>query len=214
MSGTGNGVRVVVFGGTGRTGRLIVEQALLDGHRVTVAARHPEGAGLPPAVRVVRADVQDPASVAAAVRDQDALVLAISSPARTPGTLYSDAARNVVAAAEVAGVTRAVVISSGGVDRDDPGLPFWYRRILIPMVMSSLYAEMGEMEKVITRSTLDWTIVRASYLQDRTATARYRVEEGRTPRRGWKLSRADLARFVVDQLDSDRWLRAIPTLAD
>lgn len=207
--------RVIVFGGTGRTGRLIVDEAVRDGHVVTVAARRPETSAdtFSASVRVVRADVQDPASVASALKDQDALVLAVSSSARRPGTLYSDAARNITAAADRTPVSRAIVVSSGGVRPDDSGLPLWYRRILIPLFMKDLYDDMRAMESAVTESTLDWTLVRAAYLQDTPAAGHFRVSDGTNPAGGWKLSRGDLARFTVDQLASDRWLRKAPTLA-
>ncbi len=209
--------RVIVFGGTGRSGRLIVNEAVRDGHHVTAAARRPEqlaasGGTFPAAVKVIRADVQDPASVSRALNGQDALILAVSSSARRPGTLYSDAARNITTAASSTGLSRAIIISSGGVYHDDPALPFWFRRLLIPLFMKDLYDDMRVMETIIQHSTLDWTLVRASYLQDRPATGNYRISAGSTPTRGWKLSRADLARFTADQLVSDQWLRKIPTL--
>jgi uncharacterized protein YbjT (DUF2867 family) len=210
--------RVLVFGGTGRTGRLIVEDALRDGHDVTVASRRPEAlanaATLPAAARVVRAEVEDAGSVVAALEGQDAVFLAVSSPARHPGSLYSTAARNIVAAVEAAGVSRVIAISSGGVRQDDPALPFWYRKVAIPLFMKDLYDDMAVMEQTITASTLDWTIIRASYLQDRAGTGGYRVADATTPQGGSKLSRADLARFTVDQLSHDRWVHRVPTLAD
>lgn len=206
---------VVVFGGTGRTGRLIVGDAVRAGYEVTVAARRPELAGvLPDGVRVVRADVHDSESVSSAVAGHDAAILAISTPANKPGTLYSEAAENVVRAAADTDPMRVIAVSSGGVRRDDPALPLWYRRVLIPLFMSDLYDDMERMEETITATSLDWTIVRASYLRDHTATRRFRVADGATPRRGWKLSRADLAQFVIDQLGSDEWLRRRPTLAE
>jgi uncharacterized protein YbjT (DUF2867 family) len=208
--------RVVVFGGTGRTGRHIVDALVAAGHVVTVAARNPSSpaADFPAAVRVVRADVQDEQSVVHAMADQDAVILAVSTPARHPGSLYSDAARTLTAAASITGVSRIVAISSGGVRRDDPALPLWYRKVLIPLFMSELYDDMGEMESIITASDLDWTIVRASYLRDHAGHDRYRVEDGATPRRGWKLARTDLARFTAHQLSTSQWVRKTPTLAE
>ena len=202
---------VLVFGGTGRTGRLIALDAAADGHSVTVASRHPSTQSDSRGIRSIRADVTDVASVRAALDGHDAVVLAVSTPARKPGGLYSAAARAVVEAA--AAGTRTVVISSGGVYREDPALPFWYRRMLIPFVMNDLYVDMGAMEKTIRASELDWTIVRASYLRDDPASGAYRVVDGATPAGGWKLSRADLARFTAAQLGSDEWVRKTPTLA-
>ena len=202
---------VLVFGGMGRTGRLIAALAAEDGHSVTIASRHSSSDRAGHGIRSIQADVTDTASARAALDGQDAVILAVSTTARRPGGLYSAAARSIVEVAAFG--TRAIVISSGGVYRDDPALPFWYRRLLIPLVMNDLYVDMAEMEAVVRSSALDWTIVRASYLRDDPATAAYRVVDGATPARGWRLSRADLARFTADQLRSDEWVRRTPTLA-
>jgi len=79
--------------------------------------------------------------------------------------------------------------------------------------MKRAYDDMRVMEDIIRESDLAWTIVRASYLNDQPQRGRYRVADGATPSRGWRLSRGDLAHFTVDQLSSDEWLRRLPTLA-
>ncbi|WP_236779092.1 NAD(P)-dependent oxidoreductase [Agromyces seonyuensis] len=217
-SNPSSSLRLIVFGGSGRTGRLIVDNALSDGHTVTVAARDPAAIAaanpLPAAARVIATDVRDAASVVRAMQGHDAGILAVSTPARKPDSLYSSAARNIVEGAAKTELSRLVAISSGGVRQDDPALPFWYRKFLIPFVMKDLYDDMGEMEAAIRASALDWTIVRASYLRDEPARSSYRAMDGATPRGGWKLARADLARFTTDQLRDGRWSRRTPTLAE
>ncbi len=116
-------------------------------------------------------------------------------------------------ALETERVARFVCVSSGGVRPEDPGLPLWYRRFFIPLFARDLYADMRTMEEVVRDSGLNWTLVRASYLVDQSAQGRYRIEDGKNPKRGWKISRADLAKFLLDQLDDHRWLKSTPTLA-
>lgn len=208
-------MRVLVVGGSGRTGRLIALKARANGHDVTVTARNPESltaGALPGDVLALRADVHDPDTVRDALRGQDAVVVSVSSPARASGAVYSTAARAVVDAARAG--TRAVFISSGGTQPHDPGLPMWYRRLLIPLFMRDLYEDMRAMEAVVRKSALDWTIVRASYLQEAPSRNALRVRDGANPPRRWKLSRSTLAQFVVDQLESAEWSHRTPTLAE
>lgn len=57
-------MKLTVFGGTGRTGQLVVEQALAAGHEVIVLARNPEKVAIQhPALEIVQGDVQDAAAV-------------------------------------------------------------------------------------------------------------------------------------------------------
>jgi len=73
---------VCVFGGTGFLGRRVVRRLAGEGASVRVAVRSPERARSvldPDRVEVLRADVREPASVAAAVAGADAVVNAVSA---------------------------------------------------------------------------------------------------------------------------------------
>jgi uncharacterized protein YbjT (DUF2867 family) len=69
------------------------------------------------------------------------------------------------------------------------------------------------MEDIVQASALDWTLVRPTRIVDEPSTGRYRVQVGANPKGGTAITRADLARFVVQAIDGDRWSRAFPTLA-
>jgi putative NADH-flavin reductase len=211
---------VVVFGAGGRTGHLVVEEALRAGHDVTAAVRSPEkfrpvtapSCTARGTLAVVGADVRDRQSVQAAVKGQDVVISAIGPSGRRSLGLYSDAARALVSAMEITGVARVVALSSPGVRHDDPHLALWYRCVARTL-LKELYDDMRLMEALLRESTLDWTVIRPAHLQDRAPTGTYRVQDGTTPEGGWKLTRTDLARFITDELGRHRWSRAAPTIA-
>src|SRR5215472_8339517 len=73
-----NDVNILIFGATGGTGRVLVEQALAQGHMVTAFARHPSKVRTKhPNLRVAEGNVLDPAAVEAATRGQDAVLSAL-----------------------------------------------------------------------------------------------------------------------------------------
>lgn len=207
-------MKMIIFGAAGRAGRVIVTEALNAGHEVTAAVRDP--ATLSTADQepftVVRADVRDPGSVRAAVAGHDAVVSAIGPAGRHAHGLYSDGARAMVSAMQSTGVRRLIAITSSGVRRDDPNHALWYR-VLARTLMNELYGDMRQMEALISESAVDWTFVRPTRLTDDPPTGTYRVEDGETPGGGWKIPVADLARFIVGELDDHRWSHAAPTLA-
>ncbi|WP_433187983.1 NAD(P)-dependent oxidoreductase [Actinoallomurus sp. CA-150999] len=210
--------RLIVFGAAGRTGEVIVREALHAGHTVTAAVRDPGrfSPELPVEaarrVSVARADVLDPDEARAALAGHDAVVSAIGPAGRSAHGLYSGAARSLVAAMTATGVRRLLTISSAGVRDDDPGFPLWYRAVAHTL-LKELYGDMRRMETIIRESPLDWTFVRPTRLTDTPATEEYRVGEGVTPPRGRMIARTDLARFVVRELEERRWSRKAPTLA-
>jgi putative NADH-flavin reductase len=206
-------VNVVVLGAAGRTGRLIVAEALRHGHHVTAAVRNPASVPGIPGLRVRRADVRDADSLRAAIEGHDAVVSAIGAPGRKSTNLYSEGARATVSAMRAGGVDRLLAITSVGVRPDDPHHSWWYRSLIRPLG-ADLYADMARMERIVRDSGLDWTFVRPTYLQDREPTGRYRATDDSTPEGGWRIARTDVARFIVEELDAHRWSRQAPSLAE
>ncbi|GAA2500950.1 NAD(P)-dependent oxidoreductase [Winogradskya humida] len=206
-------IDVVVLGAAGRTGRLIVAEALRSGHRVTAAVRNPASVPRAPGLRVEQADVRDAGSLRTVIQGHDAVVCAIGAPGSRAGNLYSDGARAIVTAMRATGVGRLLAITSVGVRHDDPHHSWWYRGLIRPLGRD-LYADMARMEDIVRDSDLDWTFVRPTYLQDREPTGAYRATDNSTPEGGWRITRTDVARFIVDELDAHRWSRKAPSLAE
>ncbi len=131
-------MKVVVFGSTGRTGRLLVKQALLSGHDVTAFARNPERLDVVnPLLRVVQGNVLDPASVDRAVGGHEAVLSALGSTSWRSQPVVSQGVRNILDAMVRHEVRRFVVLSAAGALREragsslgDVGLasPAWFFR--------------------------------------------------------------------------------------
>lgn len=212
-------MRISVLGAAGGSGRRVVEQALREGHHVTAAVRSPDR--FPPLdiapehagrLRVMRADVRDPDSLPTVTAGHDAVVVAIGPPGRRAMRLYSDGARAVVDTMQRCDVGRLIAITSAGVRDDDPELALWYRLLVRPL-LRDIYSDMRLMEDTVRTSGLDWTLVRPVLLVDRDPTDTYRVRDDATPRRGRTITRTDLARFIVNEVDRPQWSRRTPTLA-
>jgi putative NADH-flavin reductase len=193
---------IVVVGGTGRTGQLVVERALAEGHWVTAFTRHPE---LVPAghdrLAVVRGDVTDPAAVRDVIAGKDAVISALGVNSRTTTTVFSEGITNVVRAMEDKGVRRVMVVSHAGVDLTArmPLARKLYETYIVERIMRNVYLDLARMEDELEDSDTDWTSVRPAVLSTGPAVGECRaVSEFPRPRR---VSRADLARYLVSHLD-------------
>ncbi len=93
-------MRIAVVGASGATGQELVKQALDRGHSVVAVVRDPTRLDLAPspALEVAEADVMDPASVAAALRDVDAVVSGLGIRKGDPAGTLSAGARALAAA--------------------------------------------------------------------------------------------------------------------
>lgn len=202
-------MNLVIFGSTGGIGKHVVEQALAVGHMVTAVARRPDAITLRhPCLEVIKGDVLDPAMVVQAVRGKDAVVSTIGIPKDAETTLYSDGLANILHAMQAASVRRVVCVSASGLD---PG-PLWQKLIAKPLLgamFKGMYTDLGRMEAVVQRSSLDWTIMRPPRLSDGAHTKIYNVGVNEHLKRCFIISRADVADCIVKNLDNPAHFRAV-----
>lgn len=210
-------MNLLIIGATGGTGQQLVEQALEQGHKVTALARNPEAISLRhERLTVVQGNVLDAQSVAKAAQGQDAVLSALGVTGFggfNKVTLYSEGGRSIIEAMEKAGVKRFISVTSGGVEDQDPSFGLAYKFIFKPLLLQRAYEDMKRFEALVRSSQLDWILVRPTRLTDGKKTEKYRVSARFAPEKGAEISRADLAHFMLKQLDGDRFLRGTPTLA-
>ncbi|MFI6040789.1 NAD(P)-dependent oxidoreductase [Nocardia sp. NPDC051321] len=201
-------MNLVVFGANGQTGRLIVEQAVAEGHSVTAVVRRPSGfPSNARALRVAQADAMDADAVDRVIAGHDAVISALGTPGYTkdPVAIYSVGTANIVKAMQAHGLRRLICISSTGATFEaPPGESLFVRRVYFPLLLRmgrTGYEDIARMESIMQDSDLDWTIARAGGLFDRTADTEYQIVAPGTAARF--TARADLAdaliRMAVDR---------------
>lgn len=209
-------MNIVIFGGTGGTGLELLKQAIARGHEVTALVRDPARVGMTDTrLRILKGDVLDPNAVRAAVTGTQAALSALGVRlGQPPGTVRSEGTRNIVAALSDAGVRKFVSVSTVGVGDSVGRLTFWARLLLPRLIGTERLEEADRQERIIRQSGLDWVILRPSRLVDDPAKGEYRI--GLDLRTGMtsKLTRADLAASLLDQLESDRFVRQTPTVTE
>src|SRR5438445_6823278 len=191
-------LKVVIFGATGQTGRLLAERAITHGHAVTVFARAAGSLSAPGgSVRVVRGDVLDAASVDHAVADQEAVLVALGTATRrgSPQVL-PQGIRHILDAMERHGVRRIVVLSAAGALRERAGsfigtIGLAVARRFLPGV----YREHRAMLEDLRTRNLDWIAVRPVILTNGPWTGRYLVVAEGIPRGGYPSARSEGAEF-------------------
>jgi putative NADH-flavin reductase len=201
--------RILVLGATGGTGREVVGQALELGFGVTALARHPERMRLAhERLRFVAADVTQPGgALTDAVRGQHAVISALGQGLRLRSDdLITRSTPLILEAMEREGIRRLIVTSAYGVGvtwRDVPPLP----RILIRVFLRDLYADKARAERTLQQSALDWTLVYPTMLTGGPRTGRYRVGERLMLRGLPRISRADVAAFLLAQVEDRSYVR-------
>ena len=211
-------MKLALFGANGPTGRLLTQLALDEGHDVVAFTRHPDSFPLKgERLKVAVGDVHDSAAVVAAMEGGDAVLSTLGVPfAKTPVTVYSDGAANLMAGMREAGVKRLVCVTSSAIGpHPEPLGGFVFEKIMQPYVVNKLgktvYDDMRRMEAMVSASDLAWTIVRPSGLFESPHVSAYTVAEDYT---GWRYTaRIDLADCLLRQALSDTSARSTIAVA-
>lgn len=199
-------MNITIFGATGTIGSLVVEQALADGHDVTaftrdaarVTAQHDR-------LEVVEGDVTDPAACLPAVKDADGVVVALG--AGRKGEVREAGTRAVIVAMEQAGAGRLVCQSTLGVGSSRSNLDLWWKYVMFGALLRPAYADHVRQERVVEESDLDWTIVRPSAFADRSPGPVRHGFGGFENGLRLKIARADVAAFLLAQVEDQTYLR-------
>jgi uncharacterized protein YbjT (DUF2867 family) len=206
-------MKVLVLGATGGTGRLIVRDALAKGHQVVTLVRSTKDIDLPGA-KLIQGDARDEETLRRALDGSDAVVSALGTGAGfSEVSLLTDATRALVNAMKHTGVRRLVCISALGVGDSKGHGGFVFDRLFQPLLLSHAYKDKERQEATIRASSHDWVIVRPARLTDDPPRGSVRALTDLTGFNGGKIARADVAKFVVEQLTTDTWLRRTPVIA-
>jgi putative NADH-flavin reductase len=210
--------KLLVIGASRGIGLETVKAALAAGHSVRALSRSAARIPIKNAVLdKVSGDALDSETVRNALQDVDVVIqtLGVDIAPRAifeRTTLFSQSTRILVDVMKAAGVKRLITVTGlgAGDSRGHGGL--LYDAVIFPLFLKRVYDDKDVQEWIIRSSGLDWTIVRPGLLTNNPATGRYRVLTVPQDWRFGSISRADVADFLVRQVDDRVLIGAMPLL--
>ena len=206
-------MKLTIFGATSSSGRVVLEKALAAGHEVAAFVRDPTKLDVTnERLKVVAGDALNAAQVEKAISGSDA-VLSTLGPKGKPAVMAARSTRNIVDGMEKHGVKRLVLVSVAGISvpQDKRGVNLV--SALIRLLLKDVFIDRENQLKVLEESSLDWIAVRVPRLTDDPATGSVKAFFGNASP-AMKVTRADLADFMLKQLSSDQWCRQAPILSN
>ncbi|WP_370277811.1 NAD(P)-dependent oxidoreductase [Pontibacterium sp.] len=207
-------MRLLVIGASRGIGLQVVHKALEEGHQVTACARSIRDLGLcHPNLQIQRADVLDFFALQRIVPGHDAVVIALGIlPTFEKVRLFSEGTRNLIDSMHAARIKRLVVVTGIGAGDSKGHGGFLYDRLFQPFVLRTIYQDKERQEGLIRKSNLDWTIVRPGFLTNGAATKHYQVITDLDGVVAGKISRADVAGFILHELEEPSYQQQAPVL--
>src|SRR6516225_2306067 len=200
-----------------RVGLETVKAALETGHSVRALARSAQRIRIShPKLKKIAGDALEMATVKRALTGIDAVIQSLGVSAGPeiifePTRLFSKATQVLVTAMQQAGVKRLICVTGVGAG-DSRGSGGFLYNVALHLLLGRIYDDKDVQEQIVRRSKLDWVIVRPVILTTGPKTHAYRAL---VDPRDWTcgfISRADVADFLVKQIDNDAFLHKTPVL--
>ncbi|MEM1220264.1 MAG: NAD(P)H-binding protein [Bacteroidota bacterium] len=208
--------KIALIGATGKTGTQFLTRALEAGHTVRALVRDPMKLQIAhPNLKVVKGDVLSLPTVKEVVKDTDIVVSVFGHVKGSPALLQKDGTKHILLAMNEFAVERIISLSGGGLpypEKDQPKLIDriirGIMRITVPQILQDAEYHLA----VLKASDRVWTVVRGPRLTDGPYTGQYQVGWVGTVQ-GTKLSRADLADYLLKQVNHIDFPSELPFLA-
>lgn len=215
-------MKVFLLGATGSSGYEILKRLVQDNHTVKVLVR--DSAKLKPEemnqsregqVELIEGSVFEPDKLKEHFSGCDLIISALGTGTNNNYTeIYSEGGRNILSAMRTNGIKKLITITAGLIDLSDPSTDNFFMNRIIRPTFSKIYYDQTRWETILDETKdIDWICVRPTYLTNKSFTGKYRVQNKHCPKGGRKISRADLADFIVKQIDSDEYTHKKPVVA-
>ncbi len=206
-------MQLLILGATGPTGQQLVRLALEKFHHVTALVRDPAKLSLSHEnLTIIKGDVLDDNTLTNSLKGKDAVLSALGKgKSLKSSNLMVSAVTNLIPAMKATNVKRLVFLSAFGVGETFVQANF-IQRLIFRTFLKNIYSDKAKADTMLCQSPLDWTLVYPVVLTNGLITHKYKVGE-KLPMKGMpKISRADVAEFMLQQLTDDTYLRKIAVM--
>jgi putative NADH-flavin reductase len=205
---------IAVIGGTGKAGQYLVKELVKQGYKIKMLVRNPEKFQIEsPLVEKIQGNVRNYESVCSLITGCDAV---ISTLGQTKGEspVFSVAAQNITKAMNSFNVQRYLMVTGLTLDTPDDkkGLGTKFQSKMMKLIFPSIIADKQKEFEIISKSNLDWTVVRVPFIEQSKLTGEIKISLIDCP--GKKISSTDLSNFLIDQLTDSRFIRKTPFIAN
>ena len=206
-------MKVIVFGSTGTIGNHLIEQALEKGYQVTAFCRNK--AKLDKYnhlnLKIIEGNVFNKRDVLMAIEGQEMVIIALGSGKKRKSTVRSEGTKNIIEAMKQTGVKRLICQTTLGAGDSMGNLNFYWKYLMFGWFLKQVFQDHELQEDYVRNSGLEWTIVRPGAFINGKKTENYRHGFETTDKSvKLKISRADVADFILKQTDSSRYLFQSP----
>jgi putative NADH-flavin reductase len=209
-------MNVIVFGSTGTIGKHLIKQSLEKGYQVTAFCRDRKKLNEVnhPNLIIAIGDVFNINDVTKAIKGQDVVIITLGSGKNRKSIVRSEGTKNIISAMKTNGLNRLICQSTLGTGDSNNNLNFFWKHIMFGWFLKQVFLDHELQEKYVRESNLNWTIIKPAAFTDGEKTENY-LHGFSTNDKSIKLkiSRADVADFILKQITNKSYLLKTPGLS-
>lgn len=216
-------MKILILGGTGRTGQYLIKEAIGRGHIVHALVRQPEKLKISSDQLLIYQGIPtQQEDLKKAMEDCEGIISALNisrksdfpwSKIVSPPDLLSASINNVVELAPLFKIDRLIVISAAGVGDSAKFMPGWFSWIIHHSNIGITYKDHDRQEQILKDSNLRWTAVRPVGLTNSEKDKPVMIAEPGVQKPGFTISRKIVARFMIDILEKDQYIQKAPIIS-
>ena len=203
-------MRVVIFGANGKTGALLVEQALTKGYKVVAFVRKAGSIQIDnPNLKVIVGNLNETLNLTDAITGADACMCALGGGSlKQHSPEIVEGIKNIVSIMEQEVVPRFIYLSSLGAGESRLIMAQPMRFLIFNIMLRVPLADHNANEQLISKSKLKWTFVRPGALNDGALSGIFKHGSEIIKLKGnASISRANVAAFMIDQLSDETYIK-------
>jgi len=216
-------MKILLFGATGRTGKIILQKALNDGHEVTAIVRDPsklEGIN----VNIIKGTPYDKETVKKAISNCDVVISTLNvsresdSPwakLRSPKDMISRSIQNALEAMKEKSIKRIIVMGVLGAGESRKKLPLILKIILSTSNLKYAFNDHTRQEELLAKSDSDWTVIRLPMLTEEEVEKDILIKKlNDDTKLNRKINRESVARFILNILEDGNYYKSIVAISN
>jgi len=210
-------MKLVIFGATGGTGKILVDQALALGNEVVAYLRNPSKLNIENEhLEIAQGELDNETLIERAINGADAVISVLGPHARQKGKPITFGMKNILTAMKAQGVRRLIITSTLSAKDPNDSLNFKTKAMiaLVKLTMRSAYEDIVSVAETVRASDCDWTIVRVAMLNNNPKSDKVKVGYVGRGEVGTTISRADLADFLLKQVEDTKYVGQAPAISN
>jgi len=203
-------MKIVIFGASGRTGKLLLNSCLEFGHQVIAYVRNQSSIEQKHEnLKIIVGELNETDKLHTAISGAHACISTLGGNSLTkPSIEFTQGIAAIIQVMEAEKVNRFVYLSSLGTGESKKMMAPAIRFLIVNLMLRVPLTDHALNESKIVESNLDWTIVRPGGLRDEPPAVKLRHgTENILIKGNLKVSRIDVANFLLKQAADKRYLK-------